>query len=797
MEERERRKRMIRRRFHQLKGPAVIVLVILAASGLLGAGIFLLFPHLDTMALNREARQARRASLAEATDPGTSGSTETASEAETEESTAPSALYEKPVSGVLISLTSETLTVGESFTLGARILPKDTDEPAILSYRSLNPGVAQVDENGQVTAVGPGRTGIVVSAGKYKRTCHLNVYSHITSAEFTEPEVELNRGDEIKLALNILPDDTTDSRAGDWSSSDENIATVDRNGRVTGVNPGDAEITVTFGEVTATCKVTVKVPLQKISFSTDFLRIRIGDTVTIPVSLSPADTTDTKEIKYTSSDESAVTVSEEGALTAVGSGTSRITATCGICTTSVEISVVVPVTGVAISQTEITLNKGEQAGLGAWVTPDDTTEDRYIDWSSDNAKVATVSGGTVSAVGAGQATIFAFHDDCTATCLVRVLAPLRGIYLNQNKLTLIEGSEGAFTVGYDPEDTTDDRTAVWTSSDESIVTVSDGHVTAVGPGTCEVSAVVMDQKVTAEVTVIGFVEVESVQLNRSSIVFENFGDIVELIAAVSPSDATYSMVSYISSNPNVATVAADGTVKAVGAGDCVITAVCGNASAECSVHVNAANIVVVLDPGHSSTYTGAYNETYGIREEVINLKVAKACRDYLLANYSGVTVYLTREDGTTLSTASLGSDLEARAQFAQDKGAAILVSMHFNASASANVSGCVCYVSNQDNVRDRSNALGNSILNQISARTGLLNRGCEWNNSDQYFDAYGNPLDYYAINRHCANRGIPGIIVEHCFMDYDTDFIRTDDSLTNFGIADAIGIAQYLGLAAR
>ena len=141
-------------------------------------------------------------------------------------------------------------------------------------------------------------------------------------------------------------------------------------------------------------------------------------------------------------------------------------------------------------------------------------------------------------------------------------------------------------------------------------------------------------------------------------------------------------------------------------------------------------------------------------------------------------------------------ELEQRAQFAQDKGAAILVSQHFNASAAHTASGCLAFVSYQPNVAAASSALGNSILAEISGRMGLKNLGCVTTRSDSYFDQYGNPLDYYAINRHAANRGIPGIIVEHCFMDRDTGYM-TNDKLQQFGVCDAIGIANYLGLPAK
>ena len=104
-------------------------------------------------------------------------------------------------------------------------------------------------------------------------------------------------------------------------------------------------------------------------------------------------------------------------------------------------------------------------------------------------------------------------------------------------------------------------------------------------------------------------------------------------------------------------------------------------------------------------------------------------------------------------------------------------------------------MSYQPNVAAQSAALANSILAQVSA-VGVSNLGPKTTASNQYYDEFGNPLDYYAINRHCANRGIPGVIIEHCFMDTQPELLD-DGHLQQFGVADAIGIANYLGLSAK
>ncbi len=201
--------------------------------------------------------------------------------------------------------------------------------------------------------------------------------------------------------------------------------------------------------------------------------------------------------------------------------------------------------------------------------------------------------------------------------------------------------------------------------------------------------------------------------------------------------------------------------------------------------------VVVLDAGHGGVWTGA--SYYGMKEKDLSLQVALYCKAEL-EQYKGVTVYLTRSSDVALS-ANLKQDLEQRAEYALSVDADLLVSLHFNASVNHTVSGASAYISSKSSVLAKSQKLANSILAQLGG-LGLRNMGYLTAVSDEYISADGTAADYYAINRHCANRGFPGIIVEHCFMDNPSDlpYINSSGALQRLGVADAVGIASYLGL---
>ena len=154
------------------------------------------------------------------------------------------------VTGIELSLTSKTLTVGKAVTLKATITPANATNKDV-TWKSSKESVATVDENGVVTAVAAGRANITATA---EGGTDVNATARITveEAEDTVPvtEITLNK-DEIELTAagateqleaTVEPDDATNKEVT-WKSSDENVATVDDEGLVTAVGNGTATIT--------------------------------------------------------------------------------------------------------------------------------------------------------------------------------------------------------------------------------------------------------------------------------------------------------------------------------------------------------------------------------------------------------------------------------------------------------------------------------------------------------------------------------------------------------------------------
>lgn len=155
------------------------------------------------------------------------------------------------------------------------------------------------------------------------------------------------------------------------------------------------------------------------------------------------------------------------------------------------------VTGVTLSQTEASMIVGgETLTLTPTFTPSEASI-KTVTWTTSDASVATVANGVVTAVGAGTATITAIatngtddtSDDKTATCTVTVsYVNVSGVTLSQTAAAMTVGDAALTLSATVAPSNASNKTVTWTTSDESVATVADGVVTAVGAGTATITA---------------------------------------------------------------------------------------------------------------------------------------------------------------------------------------------------------------------------------------------------------------------------------------------------------------------
>ena len=212
--------------------------------------------------------------------------------------------------------------------------------------------------------------------------------------------------------------------------------------------------------------------------------------------------------------------------------------------------------------------------------------------------------------------------------------------------------------------------------------------------------------------------------------------------------------------------------------------------------VNAQDdIVIMLDPGHGGTESGA--AAGGLVEKDLTWKLATRVKQ-ILDNTPGITGILTKQESETL-------DRETRAIRAKENDADLLVSFHINSNeASSSLSGAEVYITHNTTQRryyEYSNILGTDILTNLRS-VGVpsfsykpkIRVGADW---DVYED--GTIADYYGIISWPMHYGIPSVLIEHCFINnpYDRLNFLNDTMLTRMAEADANAIIKNKELFRR
>ena len=314
------------------------------------------------------------------------------------------------------------------------------------------------------------------------------------------------------------------------------------------------------------------------------------------------------KIIWGSSNTSVATVSDNGLVKAVGAGTAVITAKTAIGGRTASCRITVADPSIKLDKSSVDLYIGGTATLSTTVVPTGSA----VTWKSADTSIATVSGGKITAVAAGNTTVTASitvnGKSYTASCTVKVTKP--SITLNNSTLSLYIAGTSTLTATTVPSG----QTVTWKSDNESVATVSGGKVTAVAAGTANITATITvngkNYSATCKVTVTK----PTISLNNSTLSLYVAGTST-LTASTVPSGQT---VTWKSDNTSVATVSG-GKVTAVAAGTANITAsitVNGKTytSAACKVTVTKPTITISKSSlsmfiGDTSTLTATINPT--------------------------------------------------------------------------------------------------------------------------------------------------------------------------------------------
>ncbi len=523
-----------------------------------------------------------------------------------------------------VSLKDHSLTVkqGSKLQLSATVYPERASNKAV-SWISDAPHIASVSETGMLEAKSSGTATITVTTteGGFKDDCVVTVISDVAGITLNKTELDLRVKEIAQLTATVSPADATNKDVT-WTSSVSTVATVDDNGKVTAVAPGEAVICATTkdGGHKASCSVRVRSKVDEIALSEKEITLLTTDpkrTLTANITSADADYT----LIWKSDNEAVATVKASGKttceVTPVGRGNTTIhvsTEDGFVSDKTVSVTVKQPYTGITLDKSQMSLNEGAAGKLTA--TPSPQTSDDFIVWSFDKPDIATVdNNGNVTAVKAGTAKITAaskLKPDVKATCTVTVKNPVvkvTGVSVSPATLALKTGENKTITATITPANATNQE-ITWSSTKESVATVSNGKVTAVAPGEAVICATTKDGGHHAYCTVTvtsPVVEVTGISVQPTTLTL-NTGESKIINAIITPANATNKEVNWTSSDQKVATVDNDGKVTAMSkVGTATITATSvGNPgkSATCTVTVTRHVTGVSVSPAELTMYKG-------------------------------------------------------------------------------------------------------------------------------------------------------------------------------------------------
>ena len=542
----------------------------------------------------------------------------------------------QPLMNVTMDQAALTLKEGGQSNLIATLNPLDADVESV-EWTAGSNAVAIVTDNVaadgkayalvQAKAVTQSPVNVTVTVrtadgGAYTAECAVTVEPvDVTGVKLAPGSAKLITGETMQFELIPQPGNAKiDPATVSWSGTNEYVTVDEKTGLVTAKAAGRATITATIPNVEpATATVTVvnaggtEQPVHSITLDRQNLSLAVGaDAATLTATTDPAGA----EVTWESGDPSVATVAG-GVVTPVGAGKTTIVAAAGGKVATCEVTVYKALTSVSDIEGKDTINVGSREELTVTLTPADATIGS-VQWESSNEEAVTVvSDGQADAEGKIHAYVYAAKTG-SSTITVTITAgdgtevtkefeltsttdaipvPLTGIYFVRDQLTLEPGEtlKQPLKVLYTPDDTTEAPQITWSCKEGGTegITVDDKGVVSVAENVQRGSAVIVatavneaGETLTAELTVIVGSVITNIEMDETMQML--LGEEKQLTPVITPENAPDKTVYWISTDPEVAEVDAEGVVTAKAVGETTIIAVTkdGGLQARCKVTVN-------------------------------------------------------------------------------------------------------------------------------------------------------------------------------------------------------------------
>ncbi len=506
-----------------------------------------------------------------------------------------------------------------------------------ITYTSSKPGIASVSGDGTITAVTRGEAVVYANLmrnGKRvgRAQMSVKVIRPVTKVTLStnglavyEPDdptiagllreateyrvIAVAAGATVNLSAVCTPTDAS-NRQVTFTTDDEGVARVVNNKALKAIQRGECTLTVASAdspEITETFRVLVTQPVKAVVIQTETTAVESGAILPLTAECEPADAS-IKGVVWESRNPQIASVDANGNVKGLKRGSAVITATPtdgSRVKGSVTISVIQPVTGLAISPAEIGVTTGKYAQVKATVQPADASI-KTLTWTSSDESIATVAGGRVTGIKAGTCTITCSstsNPEVTASATVIVSQLVKNIAFTTPKeeLSFRVGEKIQLRWATEPADATD--TAVtFRSAHPRIATVdSNGVVTAVSRGTASIYVTTQDasrRQAATRVTVIQ--PVTGVEMQKP-MYYVQLGWGGNVRAVVQPRNANNQKVLWSSMDEGIVTIRSNGTstghVEGLRRGTTTITAYTedGGYTATADVRVDNFNEVVMAE----------------------------------------------------------------------------------------------------------------------------------------------------------------------------------------------------------
>ncbi len=500
-------------------------------------------------------------------------------------------ISDQPVTGLRFLQDTIDVYVNRYDTLEYEVLPSDAstqtmswevEDASIISFATYSQRITGLQE-------GTTRIFGTTTDGGFRDTCVVRVtFLPATAISLEEEEVWLTAPN--SQVLDILPEPANASNQ-DFSAYAVNPAVAEATTyinstgltvRIKGLTEGETQIVVQSDDdpgLIAICTAHISyVPLLGFSLNRNDTILAVGRSFTLSKQFEPENGASNDTVAFTSSNETVASVSSSGYVRALSAGETSIVATTreGGYTDTCHVTVVesIPLEGISFPQAEYILDEGGSSrSIAVTRTPSNATNTSVSYWTEDESVVYVSSAGYLTIRGAGQTIVVATSAEggYTDTCHITVRPAAESLQLSADTLHMVPQDSAWVTASVLPAGANQEYT--WSSSDASVATIdSAGKVRALkageaylvaeaGNGVSGTCAVVVENQLS-----------RSVRLDAREVVLEE-GDALQLSALVLPENTTDPSVRWTSSDHGVASVSAQGYVKAYAEGQAVIRAI--------------------------------------------------------------------------------------------------------------------------------------------------------------------------------------------------------------------------------